>query len=176
MKEVVEKAVCHENMAFIAVPHLSREYESKLSHILSRISTLTTKTITHNMQIEKCHLYVLPPGQYARVEGDKLVLDPRPPEEKMNCSANILFHSLAEHYQQNAIGVVLSGAAGGQDGREGIIAIREKGGHTYAQKPASAEFPQMPQAAIDSGSVELIMEAKDIGHELTRLSWSKAEK
>lgn len=168
---VVEKAVCHENMTFILVPHLSRDYESALPAILRRISTLSIKVITHNMEIEKCHLYVLPPGHYAEIKEGRLILIPRP-ERGPNHSADVLFRSLGSYYGRNAIGVVLSGADVEADGSEGIIAIKNNGGHTYAQDPSTAEFTGMPNAAIKTGKVDSVMSAEDIGNELTLVSWA----
>lgn len=171
MIQLVERAVCHENMAFILVPHMSRDYESALPAILKRISSLHIKQITHDMPIERCHLYVLPPNYYAEVEGHRLILIDRPPRG-VNHSADILFRSLARTHGENSIGVVLSGADVEADGKEGIIAIKDHGGHTYAQDPATAEFPGMPNAAIATGKVDTVMSPEEIGNELTLVSWA----
>lgn len=171
MITVVEKAVCHENMAFVLVPHLSRDYESALPDILRRVSKLKIKTITHNMEIEKCHLYVLPPGQYAIIKDGKLCLIRRP-DKGANHSADVLFASLAKYYRKNAIGIVLSGADVEADGSEGIVEIKHHGGHTYAQEPATAEFKGMPEAAIATGMIDSVMSAEDIGNELALVSWA----
>lgn len=171
LEELIKEAICHENMAFIVVPHLSRDYESALPNILKRVSKLKVKVISDSMTIERCHLYVLPPNYYARVENNLLILDKRP-DDGINQSANILFDSLTKYYGKNSIGVILSGAAAGADGSEGIVAIKEAGGHTYAQTPASAQFPQMPEAAIATGAIDSILEPAQIGHELTLVSWA----
>lgn len=170
--EMVELAVCHHNMAFIIVPHLSRDYESKLPEILKKVSALHIKKIDDKEKIEPCHLYVLPPGQYATVKGNTLHLQPRP-EFGMNHSADILFKSLSTNYGRNAIGVVLSGSAVGADGSHGVCEIKKAGGHTYAQDPLTAEFPQMPELAIDTGCIDSVLSPYAIGHELTLLSWAR---
>ncbi len=90
----------------------------------------------------------------------------------MNYAANILFKSLAESYKGNAIGVVLSGAAVGADGSDGIRYIKKNGGHTYAQEPTTATFPDMPELAIATGCVDVIRDPKSIGHDLTLVSWA----
>ncbi len=171
LKELIAHAICHGNMAFILVPHLSRDFESNLPHIMSSISSLKILPIQNGLEILACHLYVLPPGFYARVQNQRLYLDARPPRG-VNFSANILFQSLAEDYGRNAIGVVLSGAAVGSDGSEGVIAIKKRGGHTYAQSPSTASFPHMPQAAIETGSIDSVLDPKEIGNELTLVSWA----
>ncbi len=171
LRDMLSKAICHENMAYILVPHLSREYESALPKILDGISNLKTLNIESGTSIEPCHLYILPAGYYARVEHHRIVLDPRP-DRGVNHSANVLFKSLARSFRQNAIGVVLSGAAVGYDGSEGIVEIKRAGGHTYAQDPKTAIYPNMPKAAINTGCVDSVLSAEQIGHELTLVSWA----
>ena len=59
------------------------------------------------------------------------------------------------------IAVILSGA--NADGAKGMRAVKEAGGLTIAQDPASAESPVMPQAAIDAGAVDEVLGAEKIG-------------
>lgn len=171
MMELIEMAICHKNMAFVVVPHLSRDMESNLPSILKRVSNLKIETIVADKKIEPCHLYVLPPGQYATVKDQKFSLEPRP-SSGVNKAADILFCSLAEFYGENAIGVVLSGASVGADGSKGVCAIKENKGHTYVQEPSTAKFDDMPKLAIATGCVDSVLTASQIGHELTLLSWT----
>ena len=59
-----------------------------------------------------------------------------------------------------AVGVVLSGT--GSDGTLGIIEIKAAGGVTFAQD-ASAQHGGMPDSAIHSGAVDLVLEPAAIG-------------
>ncbi len=63
LMDLLAEAVCHQNMAFVLVPHLSREFESQLPSLIKRITKLKVKTIEHDLKLEPCHLYVLPPGK-----------------------------------------------------------------------------------------------------------------
>jgi two-component system chemotaxis response regulator CheB len=63
-------------------------------------------------------------------------------------------------YEDKLIGVILTGA--NKDGAAGIQAIRKRGGITIAQNPASASFPSMPRAAIDTGSVQYVFELEEV--------------
>lgn len=175
LKELISTAICHHNMSFVMVPHLLRDHESELPKLMKTVSKLKICTIEDGMPLKICHLYILPPGYYAKIENRKFKLVLRP-EKGINLAANFLFHSLAESFGRNAIGVVLSGAAVGSDGSDGIVAIKKAKGHTYAQDPNSAEFPDMPLAAIKTGCVDTVMSAQEIGHELTLVSWAAEEK
>lgn len=170
LRELIAEALCHDSMSFIIVPHLMRDQESIMARLLEPFSRLKVKVIEHRQRIEPCHLYVLPPNFYAVMKEDCLQLIPRP--SGINQSANVLFESLAEYYGPNAIGVVLSGAAVGADGTEGVKKVKAAGGHTYAQDPKTAEHPQMPEIAIESGCIDSVLTPAQIGHELALISWT----
>ena len=71
-------------------------------------------------------------------------------------------------YADHAIGVVLSG--GDSDGSLGICEIKHAGGFTFAQLPGSARFPNMPQHAIDTGCVDVVLRPNEIAGEIVRLT------
>ena len=75
-------------------------------------------------------------------------------------SIDLLFESVAASMDGKAIGVILTGS--GSDGAMGIKAIKEKGGTTIAQDPATAEYGSMPQSAIDTGMVDFVLPLADI--------------
>jgi chemotaxis response regulator CheB len=62
------------------------------------------------------------------------------------------------------VAVVLTGA--NEDGRRGIVAVKEAGGVTIAQDPTTAIRPEMPQGAIGSGAVDLVLSLDAIAREL----------
>ncbi|HKJ76216.1 MAG TPA: CheR family methyltransferase, partial [Gammaproteobacteria bacterium] len=82
-------------------------------------------------------------------------------------SVDYLFNALADDYGENAVGVILSGT--GTDGAGGIRAIKAGGGITIAQEAATAKFNGMPQAAIDTRLVDLVLPPDRIGLELPEL-------
>src|SRR6185436_9071337 len=75
--------------------------------------------------------------------------------------------SLAKEARERAIGIILSGSA--SDGAAGIKAIKGEGGITFAQD-ATAEFPDMPGAAIATGCVDFILSPAGIAAELPRVA------
>jgi two-component system chemotaxis response regulator CheB len=82
-------------------------------------------------------------------------------------SADVLFTSVARHAGPHAVACVLTGS--GRDGAEGVKAVRRAGGFVLAQSPRSAEFPDMPQAAIDTGKVDLALPLADLAFALGTL-------
>ena len=82
-------------------------------------------------------------------------------------SIDLLFESVAGMYGSRCVGVVLSGS--NKDGAVGIRAIKEAGGTTVVQDPVSAEFRVMPQAAISTGCVDVVVSISHLGETLKNL-------
>jgi two-component system chemotaxis response regulator CheB len=78
-----------------------------------------------------------------------------------------MFRSVAQAAGRNAVGVILTGM--GDDGAQGLLAIREQGGWTAAQGPASSVVFGMPRAAIERGAAALTLELDDIAPALLDL-------
>src|SRR6185503_13594855 len=81
-------------------------------------------------------------------------------------SIDVLFESASSAYRDAVIGVVLTGA--NADGARGAAMIRKRGGFVVVQDPATAESPEMPQAAIAAG-VDRILPLERIGPFLVEL-------
>jgi len=83
--------------------------------------------------------------------------------EKINFSRpsiDITFECAAEVYGSGACAILLSGAS--IDGTAGLQAIKNKGGITIVQDPQTAEFPFMPQYALDHVNIDFILSENEI--------------
>lgn len=152
-------------VACIVVQHLDPGHESLLTEILAKRTSLSVLEAYDGVVAAPDHVYVIPPNTTLSMTGGRIRVTPR--ACGLHHPADILFKSLAEERGDSAIGVVLSG--GDDDGALGIQAIKQTGGITFAQEPASARFPSMPRNAIDTGCVDFVLRPKEIARELTRL-------
>jgi chemotaxis response regulator CheB len=118
-------------------------------------------------ELESSTIYVVPGGTHLRVNGHRLKLLHSPPIRFLRPNLDLMFCSVAEAFGPNAIGVVLSGM--GHDGAEGLRAIKAAGGITIAEIPASAEFSEMPNAAVGTGLVDWVLSSDTIGGKLIEL-------
>lgn len=75
-------------------------------------------------------------------------------------SIDILFHSVAKSAGPNAVGIILTGM--GNDGVDGLVAMKEAGAYTLAQDKASCVVFGMPQLAIKRGIVDAVASPEDI--------------
>jgi two-component system CheB/CheR fusion protein len=96
------------------------------------------------------------------VAGRFAVCNVAPPD-----AAAALFSSIAQAVGDRAIGVVLSGMSPETAGV--IRAIKEGGGTTIVQDPASAMYDATPRAAISAGLADSVLPPAVIGRELVNI-------
>lgn len=101
-------------------------------------------------------------GQYSvRVQDGPRVCYQRP-------SVDVLFESVAQAAQGDAIGAILTGM--GSDGAQGLLKMKRAGARTLAQDEASCVVFGMPREAIRMGAVDRIAPLDRVAAELTALS------
>jgi two-component system chemotaxis response regulator CheB len=93
--------------------------------------------------------------------GDMAVLSDGPPVNGHRPSADVLFHSVAQEFGLTAVGVIMTGM--GDDGAEGLGAIKAAGGMTVAQSEDTCVVSGMPRAAITKGYANKIVPLDALG-------------
>jgi two-component system, chemotaxis family, CheB/CheR fusion protein len=154
-------------MALVLVQHLSPAHTSALAEILSRATRIPVLEVHDGQAVEPNHVYVIPPGGDMVIEGGRLQLLPRQGGRGAHHPVDQFFRTLAEARRHQAIGVVLSGSA--SDGTAGLKAIKAEGGITFAQDD-TAQHEGMPQSAIASGCVDMVLPPEQIARELVRIA------
>ncbi|MBC7867076.1 MAG: histidine kinase, partial [Gloeobacteraceae cyanobacterium ES-bin-316] len=157
-------------MAYVLVQHLAPNHESMLPEILQKVTPIPVLEITDDIKVLPDHIYVIPSNKMMVATDGVLLLAPRPAKGKTerNLPIDLFFTSLAEVHQEHAIGVVLSGTA--SDGTQGLKAIKEHGGITFAQDEASAEYEGMPHSAAQAGVVDFILPPEEIPKKLLEVT------
>ena len=77
-------------------------------------------------------------------------------------SATVLLRSIAETYGSDAVGILLSGT--GDDGIEGLAALKSTGALTLAESPSSAAVGDAPAAAMRTGAATRALPAQMIAN------------
>jgi two-component system, chemotaxis family, protein-glutamate methylesterase/glutaminase len=96
--------------------------------------------------------------------GDMVVLSDSPPVNGHRPSVDVLFHSVSQEFGPMGVGVLMTGM--GEDGAEGLGAMKAAGGITIAQSEETCVVPGMPRAAIVKGYVNHVVPLDSIGQYL----------
>ena len=167
-RELLGKLADNTGMAFVFITHLAPDQPSYLVEILSRSTSMQVQNIEDGHQPQPNHLYILAPGQVARIEGGFFRIEVRQYGEHTHYPIDAFFRSLGADQKSYAIGVVLSGAD--SDGTLGLMAIGGEGGISIAQSPETAENAGMPTSSIEMEHVDFVGSPAEIGSELERLA------
>lgn len=84
-----------------------------------------------------------------------------------------LFISAAQVFEQNTIGVLLTGT--GDDGKDGFAEIKQKFGTTIAQDTDTCVYPNLTQCAIESGVVDHVVEVNKLYTQIESIINSRTE-
>ena len=169
LQSLVSNLPPSSGMSFILAQHLSPSYKSMMVDLLEKSATIPVVAAVNQDTLKPNMFYICPPNFNIEINrDDKILLSetsdvrhiPRP-------SVDMLFESIAYAKGESAIGIVLSGT--GSDGSRGIRAIKGEGGFGIAQDPNTAKFDGMPNAAINSGNVDLILPPEEMGVELKNI-------
>lgn len=147
-------------MAIVVVQHRDPRSEGMLVELLQRHTTMPVVQALDQMPVDPDHVYVIPPGWDLSLLHGVLHLFEPTEARGLRQPIDFFFKSLADDRQHNSIGVILSGM--GSDGTLGLRAIRQAGGASFAQTPASAQFDSMPRSAIDADVVDAVAPADEL--------------
>jgi chemotaxis response regulator CheB len=156
-------------VAIVIVNHL-RSAATLLHEILPRYTKMPVELITERLDILPNHVFIIPEKRDLHVLGDEFRLKPISKPRGWPDVITVFLRSLTENWDGKLIAVIVSGYDG--DGSEALCGIREAGGITIAQKPETADQPDMPKSAIASGCIDFILSPEDIAKEIIRIAHS----
>jgi two-component system CheB/CheR fusion protein len=165
IRKLLELLPTETGMAFVVIQHLAPGQESMLPEILSRSTQMKVQQVKDGLQVEKNQVYVITPGTTMTLKNGFLRVVPKGVALK---PINDFMVSLASERKTQAIGIVLSGT--GNDGTEGLKAIKVEGGITFVQDPETAQYDDMPKNAIAAETAYFILSPENMAKELIRLA------
>jgi len=151
----------------LLVQHNTSGFDRGFVQWLDGYSGLKVELAEEGVYPSKGRVYVAPTDKHIIIGDSGILFDDSRPVLNQKPSANVLFKSAAEHFGSSLVGVVLTGM--GNDGADGIRIIKETGGITIAQDEASSMIYGMPQAAAETGCVDMILPLDEIAGKLTAL-------
>lgn len=152
----------------LVAQHRAADFPDTFADFLAHRTHLKTKLAEQDETPRPGTIYVAPAGRHL-VLGKQGALSVRRSERVrfVRPSADLLFQSAATRYRSRALGVILTGSGG--DGAAGIRAIRRRAGFTIAQDESSSAFFDMPEAAIGTGHVDVVLPLRRIAFAITLL-------
>ncbi len=124
--------------------------------------------ITEKLDIKPNHVYIIPEKHDLHVLGDQFRLNPISKPRGWSNVITVFLLSISKHWSGKLIAVIVSGYDG--DGAEALSAIKETGGITIDQKPATAKQPDMPESAIESGYIDFILSPEEIAKKILQIA------
>lgn len=152
--------------AAIVIINHQRTVATMLHEILPRHTKMPVELITEKLDIEPNHVYIIPEKRDLHVINKEFRLKPISKPRGWPNVVTVFMRSLTENWEGKLIAVIVSGYDG--DGADALCEIKEVGGITIAQKPETAIQPDMPESAIESGCIDIVLAPEDIAREIKR--------
>jgi two-component system, chemotaxis family, CheB/CheR fusion protein len=167
LKKFIKTIPEDSGMGYIFLQNLIVQHEVALSDVLQKVSRIPVVELEENQQLSPNHLYLIPTNKTVKAMNGELKLVSKNVKEKEKMPIDAFLCSVAEVYQANAIGILMSGLE--TDGTLGLKDIKDNGGITFAQEPTTASHATMPQSAINAGTVDFVIIPEKISSKLAEL-------
>jgi len=151
-------------LTFVIVQHLEPTQKDFMVQLLQRATAMKVVQVRDRTIVERSCVYVIPPNKEMSILHGVLHLLDRVASHGLHLPIDFFFRSLADDQRDRSLGVILSGM--GSDGTLGLRAIKDKGGATFVQAPASAKCDGMPRSAMDAGLADVVAPAEVLPGEI----------
>jgi two-component system chemotaxis response regulator CheB len=148
----------------VIVQHLPVRFTNDFAQRLNGLFPMNIKEAEDGDRIDQGDVLVAPGGRHLQVAKDPMgyyvQLKDGQPVKHQRPSVDIMFHSVAKTAASDSIGVLLTGM--GDDGADGLLAMKQAGAFTVVQDEASSVMFGMPRAAIERGAAKVVVALDDI--------------
>jgi two-component system chemotaxis response regulator CheB len=157
------------------VQHMPALFTAQFARRLDQSCRIEVKEAAAGDRLSPGRALVAPGNRHLAVRrsGAHYVADvfDAPPVSRHRPSVDVLFHSAAGAAGPNAVGALLTGM--GDDGADGLLALRRAGARTIAQDEATSVVFGMPKEAIARGAVDDVLPIDRIAQAVLR--WASRE-
>jgi two-component system chemotaxis response regulator CheB len=164
LMEVLGAFTVAPNCSFLVAQHMPAGFTRGFAERIDRLTPFEAREARGGETLDRGCVLIAPGGHHLVIErsGGRLVTRVFPEErgDRYSPSVDRLFCSAAKHLGSELLAVVLTGM--GDDGRAGVVPVREAGGTVIAESEETAVIFGMPRRAIQTGAVDWIMPLGDI--------------
>ena len=156
----------------LVVQHMPAGFTAEFAESLNHICPIPVSEAKDGEVIMNHHIYIAP-GNYHmfvghRPIGNIIKLSQDDQRNGHRPSVDVLFESIAEHYENRALGVIMTGM--GRDGAAQLAEMRKKGAWTLGQDQASSIVYGMPKVAFELGAVQKQVPLNQMAQEINQLA------
>lgn len=147
-------------MAFIVFPQIENSQLYTLVELIQNASKMKVFIIENGMKVQQDCIYINSPERGVLIQ--KKLFNLLEPESSLESKmpVNLFFNQLAKDAGEKSICIIFSGI--GNDGIQGLRAIKEKLGLIMVQAPETAEYSAMPLNAINTNLVDYIVPVEEM--------------
>lgn len=157
-------------LAFAIAQHMPPGFTKAFADRMNKLSALSIAEATDGEAVLPGRVLIAPGGKniiFERTGSEVRVRVVSPAaEQRYVPSVDVLFSSAAETFAAKTIGVILTGM--GNDGHQGVMAIKKAGGTVIAESEESSVVFGMPKEAIATGCVDTVVPLALVCGEIVR--------
>lgn len=153
--------------AVLVVQHMPAGFTRSLATRLDAISAIRVREAADGDALEPGLVLIAPGGQHMLLRDDgRVTLSEEPPLHGVRPAVDKLLLSVANHWHQPCLGVILTGM--GHDGARGIAALKRNGGQSIAEDASTCVVYGMPRAVVELGLADDVLPVHEIPAAIVR--------
>jgi two-component system chemotaxis response regulator CheB len=145
----------------VVVQHIAPMTHMTLADFFKDYCELPVKEAEDKEPIAPGTIYFAPTGYHLLIENNRsFALSVESPVQFARPSIDVFMESVACVYKEAAAGFILTGS--NRDGADGLKLIKTMGGFAGVQDPTTADFVQMPEAALETTETLFVLSISEI--------------
>ena len=172
LREVFKDIDPNLEQPILVVQHMPAGFTEEFANSLNNICPLEVKEAKEGDVVKKGRILIAPGNKHILVERRPLAtvvhLSDAEQRNGHRPSADVLFESVAQQYQNRALGVIMTGM--GRDGAAQITEMRRQGSYTLGQDEESSIVYGMPKVAFEMGGIQKQVALKDMANEINKVA------
>jgi two-component system chemotaxis response regulator CheB len=167
LQQILSRLPPRFSLPIVVVQHIAAGFGAGFAHWLDTVSSLRVRMVQEPERLEPSTVYLAPEDRHLGVEAGLAVVSEAPAIGGFRPSASYLFHSVARVYGPSALAVVLTGM--GEDGVDGLRAVKAARGRVVAQDEESSVVFGMPGVAVAAGLADRVVPLGKIADHIQEL-------
>ncbi len=164
--------------AILISQHMPRGFTKPFTERLAKLTRIKIREAADGDVLEAGKALLCPGGFHITLKRKngavRIALKESTPRDRYVPSVDIMMSHAAEQFGPSTMGVILTGM--GNDGKIGIVDIKNQGGYTIAEAESTAVIFGMPNEAIKTGAIDRVLPLHEIAGEITAALMGKRDK